>query len=104
MKHAEKVIERILYLRVPNIQRLRNVRVSERVQEQFEVDLALARERVGRLNAGIATCWQEGDHGSRLLLEEILKDSEGHVDWLETQLELIRQVGEELYLSTQVRA
>lgn len=104
MKHAEKVIDRILYLEgVPNMQRLSNVRVGERVYEQFDVDLDLEREHVKRLNMGIDTCRGEGDHGSRLLLEEILEESEDHVNWLETQLELIRQVGEQLYLSTQVR-
>lgn len=104
MKHAEEVIERILYLEgVPNMQRLGTVRVGEQVREQFDVDLALESEHVGRLNAGIDKCREEGDHGSRLLLEEILEDSEEHVDWLETQLELIRQLGEQLYLNTQVR-
>jgi bacterioferritin len=104
MKHAERVIERLLYLEgVPNMQRLGNIRIGERVREQFDVDLDLERTHVGRLNAGIDTAREQGDHGTRLLLEEILDDSEDHVDWLETQVELIRQVGEELYLSTQVR-
>ena len=104
MKHAEKVIERLLYLEgVPNMQRLGNIRIGERVREQFDVDLDLERTHVARLNAGIDTAREQGDHGTRLLLEEILDESEDHVDWLETQVELIRQVGEELYLSTQVR-
>lgn len=104
MKHAEKVIERVLYLEgVPNMQRLANVRVGERVREQFDVDLDLERTHVGRLNAAIETAREVGDQGTRLLLEEILDDSEEHVDWLETQLELISQLGEEIYLSTQVR-
>jgi bacterioferritin len=85
------------------MQRLGNIRIGERVREQFDVDLDLERTHVGRLNAGIDTAREQGDHGTRLLLEEILDDSEDHVDWLETQVELIRQVGEELYLSTQVR-
>jgi bacterioferritin len=104
MKHAEKVIERLLYLEgVPNMQRLGNIRIGERVREQFDVDLDLERTHVARLNAGIDTAREQADHGTRLLFEEILDDTEDHVDWLETQVELIRQVGEELYLSTQVR-
>lgn len=104
MKHAEKVIERLLYLEgVPNMQRLGNIRIGERVREQFDVDLDLERTHVARLNAGIDAAREQADHGTRLLFEEILDDTEDHVDWLETQVELIRQVGEELYLSTQVR-
>jgi bacterioferritin len=104
MKHADDVIERILFLQgVPNMQRLGPVRVGERVGEQFDVDLELESEHVRRLNAGIATCREQGDAGTRLLLEEIPEDSEEHVDWLETQLELVSQLGEQLYLSTQVR-
>lgn len=103
MKHADKVIERILFLEgVPNMQRLGNVRVGERVREQFEVDLALETEHVGRLNRGIEAARGAGDEGTRLLLDDILSDSEEHVDWLETQLGLMSQLGEELYLSTQV--
>ena len=104
MKHAEKVIDRLLYLEgVPNMQRLGNVRVGERVREQLDVDLDLERTHVARLNTAIESAREQGDQGTRLLLEEILEDSEDHVDWLETQLELVRQLGEELYLSTQVR-
>ena len=103
MKHAEKVIDRLLFLEgVPNLQRLGNILIGERVTEQFTVDLALESEHVGRLNRGIAACTESGDNGSRLLLEEILEDSEEHVDWLETQLELVGQLGEGLYLNTQV--
>lgn len=103
MKHAEKVIDRLLFLEgVPNLQRLGNILIGERVPEQFTVDLALETEHVGRLNRGIEACRQSGDEGSRLLLDEILEDSEEHVDWLETQIELISQLGEGLYLNTQV--
>ncbi|MEW6475969.1 MAG: bacterioferritin [Actinomycetota bacterium] len=103
MKHAEKVIERVLFLEgIPNMQRLATVRIGERVKEQFEVDLALETEHVGRLNRGIEASRSSGDEGTRLLLDEILKESEEHVDWLETQLELIGQLGEQLYLSTAV--
>lgn len=103
MKHADSVIERVLYLEgIPNMQRLGNVRIGETVPEQLEVDLELERTHVGRLNAGIEAARQQGDEGTRLLLDEILDDSEDHVDWLETQLALIAQLGEQLYLSTQV--
>lgn len=103
MKHAESVIDRLLFLEgVPNLQRLGTIRIGERVPEQFAVDLELETEHVGRLNRGIAACRESGDEGSRLLLDEILEDSKDHVDWLETQLELISQLGEGLYLNTQV--
>ena len=103
MKHAEELIERILYLDgVPNMQRYSPVRVGEAVKEQLELDLALESEALARLNAGIATCVEKGDNGSRELLERILVSEEEHVDWLETQLEAIRQVGEERYLAQQL--
>lgn len=105
MKHAEKLIERVLYLEgVPNLQRLGSVRVGETVPEQLAVDLDLEKGNIDRLNRGIGLCRDEGDHGSRLLLEEILAEEEGHADWLETQLELISQLGEQLYLLSQVRS
>lgn len=105
MKHAEKLIERILYLEgVPNLQRLGAVRVGETVPEQFASDLDLEKGNIARLNDGILTCRQENDHGTRLLLEEILAEEESHADWLETQQELIRQLGEQLYLNTQVHS
>jgi bacterioferritin len=103
MKHAEELIERILYLEgVPNMQRYSPVRVGETVKEQLELDLALEAEALGRLNAGIATCVEQADNGSRDLLERILVSEEEHVDWLETQLEAMRQVGEERYLAQQL--
>jgi bacterioferritin len=103
MKHAEELIERILYLDgVPNMQRYSPVRVGEAVKEQLELDLALESEALARLNAGIAKCVEKGDNGSRELLERILVSEEEHVDWLETQLEAIRQVGEERYLAQQL--
>jgi bacterioferritin len=104
MKHAEAVIDRVLFLEgVPNMQRLWNVRIGETVPEQFAIDLQLETEHVARLNKGIATSREQGDEGTRLLLDDILDDSEEHVDWLETQIGLVRSLGEQLYLSTQVR-
>ncbi len=103
MKDAEHLIERILYLEgVPNLQRLGTVSVGETVPEQLRLDLALERAAIERLNRGIATCVAEGDNGSRELLEDMLEGEEDHADWLETQLELVRQVGEAHYLAQQM--
>jgi bacterioferritin len=104
MKHADIVIDRILFLEgVPNMQRLNPVTVGETVPEQFEVDLQLEYTAVKRLNDGIAACVAIGDNASRALLEGILVSEEEHADWLEAQLELIRQVGEQNYLAQQLR-
>jgi bacterioferritin len=104
MKHAEKLIERILYLEgVPNAQRLGKIRIGESVPEQLKSDLALEHDAIVRLNAGIQTCREVGDNGSRLLLEEILESEEEHVNWIEAQLALIAQVGEANYLAEQIR-
>ena len=104
MKHADIVIDRILFLEgVPNMQRLYPVTVGETVPEQFQVDLQLEYTAVKRLNDGIAACVAAGDNASRALLEGILVSEEEHADWLEAQLELIRQVGEQNYLAQQLR-
>lgn len=103
MKHAEKLIERILFLDgLPNVQRLGKITIGETVKEQFELDLALEERAIPVLNAGIQQCRDEGDNGTRALFEGILVDEERHVDWLEAQLELIRQIGIENYLAQQV--
>lgn len=103
MKHAEALIDRILYLDgVPNLQRLSALRVGETVPEQFRNDLAVEVEAVARLNRGIAACVAAGDGGSRHLLEEILVSEEEHADWLETQLSAIETIGLENYLSEQL--
>jgi bacterioferritin len=104
MKHAEKVIERILYFDgTPNLQRLGSLRVGESAVEQLRLDLELEREAIPRLNAGIAAAVAIGDNGTRELLEDILTDEEEHADWLETQLTLVEQVGEAHYLAQQIR-
>ncbi len=104
MKHAEEVIERVLFLDgVPNVQRLGKVNIGETVQEQLKVDLALEMDALPRLSSGIETCRKEGDHGSRILLEKILAEEEEHVDWLEAQHDQIRQMGLENYLANQAR-
>jgi bacterioferritin len=103
MGDAEKLIDRILYLDgVPNLQRLGSVRVGETVPEKLSLALQVETEAIDRLNRGIALCTQVGDHGSREVAETILAGEEEHADWLETQLTLIRQVGEAHYLSQQI--
>ena len=105
MMHADKVIERILYLGgVPNMQRLFPVRVGENITEQHQVDLALEVEAVDRLNKGIALCMQKADNGSRVLLESILVEEEQAVDWLEARLEMIEKIGEAAYLAENISA
>ena len=104
MRDAEKLIDRILYLDgVPNLQRLNHVGVGETVPEQFELDLEQERAAVERYNRGIALAVEKADNGTREILEGILRGEEDHLDWLESQQELIRQVGLENYLAQQFR-
>jgi bacterioferritin len=103
MKHAEKLIDRILFLEgVPEIARYDVIRVGTDVKEQLENDLALEMKGVKAYNDAIQLCIQRNDGGSRELLESILVESEEHVDWLETQLSLINDVGLQLYLQHQI--
>jgi bacterioferritin len=103
MKDADSLIERILYLEGhPNLQRLGTVRVGETVAEKLQLALDLETESIARLNSGIALCLERGDNGSRDVLESILEGEEDHADWLETQLELLRQVGDAHYLAAQI--
>jgi bacterioferritin len=103
MKDADELIERILYLEgVPNLQRLGAVRVGETPAEKLQLALELERDSIERLNRGINLCVERGDSGSRDVLETILRGEEEHADWLETQLELIRQVGDAHYLAQQI--
>ena len=103
MKHAEELIERVLYLEgLPNLQRLEKVNVGEKVKEQLKLDLDLEIAGVARLNKSIALAVEVGDDGSRELLEKILTSEEEHLNWLESQLELIKQVGEQNYLAQQI--
>ncbi len=105
MKDAEMLIDRILYLDgVPNLQRLGQVMVGETVVEKLNLALELETAAIARLQAGVNLCEEQNDNGSRQLLEEILSGEEEHADWLETQLELVRQLGEPFYLSQQVRS
>ncbi len=103
MRHAESLVDRVLYFDgVPNLQRLSTLRIGETVEEQFRNDLDLEYAAVERLNAGIAAAVSAGDNGTRNLLEGILVSEEEHIDWLETQLEAIRQVGLQQYLAEQL--
>ncbi len=105
MQHADKVIERILFLDgVPNMQRLSPVKVGENPVEMHEVDLALEMIAVERLNRGIVVATQAADNGTRALLEQILREEEEAVDWLETQLSIIKDVGRENYLAEMISA
>jgi bacterioferritin len=103
MKHAEKLIDRIIFLDgVPEIARYDVIRVGANLREQFQYDLELEMKGVQTYNKAVALCQQEGDNGSRELLAPILVESEEHVDWLETQLDLIDKMGIENYMVTQV--
>jgi len=103
MRHADRVTDRILYFDgVPNYQRLSPLRIGETVVEQLEADLALEYEAVRRLNEGVALAVAKHDNGTRHLFEEILVHEEEHIDWIETQLETIRQIGVENYLAQQL--
>ena len=103
MKHAELLIDRILFLEgVPEIARYDVIRVGTDVKEQFEYDLVLETRGVTAYNEAVALCAAVKDSGSRELLAKILVESEEHVDWLETQLSLIDDVGLQLYLQDQI--
>jgi bacterioferritin len=103
MKHADRLIERVLYLEgVPNVQRLGKVNVGETVPEQLRLDLEVEKAAIKMLNDGIEKCRALGDHGSRDLLEDLLKGEEEHANWIEAQLSLIQQIGEAHYLAQQV--
>lgn len=99
MKHADKLADRILFLQgLPNFQALGKLRVGENPRELLECDLALEMDALPVLREGIAYCETASDYVSRQLLVEILESEEEHVDWLETQLELIGRIGEPNYL------
>ncbi len=102
MKHAQSLIERILYLEgVPNMQRYMKINVGQTVPEQHAFDLEVEQAAVARLNAGLEVCRSVGDNGSRVLLESILQEEEKHIDWLDAQLQQIADVGLPNYLARQ---
>ncbi len=105
MKHADRVIARILFFDgVPNMQRMNPVRVGENPIEQHELDLALELKAVKRLNEGIAASREKGDNGTRELLEEILQEEEDSVDWHEAQLHIVKEIGKEQYLAEMIKS
>ncbi len=104
MKHADALIERVLFLEgLPNVQRLGKINIGQTVQDALKSDLGLEMTAVPLLNKGIQLCRDVGDNGSEDLLMKILESEEEHVDWIEAQLELIKQVGEQNYLAQQIR-
>ena len=104
MKHADKLVERILFLDgLPNLQKLHKIAIGQTVIEILKNDLTLESGTVPRLNKGIQLSRDLGDNGSDALLTYILVESEKHVDWPESQLELVQQVGDVQYLAQQIR-
>jgi bacterioferritin len=104
MKDADELIGHILYLEgVPNVQRLGTVQVGETVPEQFKADLKAEQEMLKILTDGVSHCAKAGDYTTRHMLEDMAKDVDEHIDWIETQMETISQVGLENYLSEQIK-
>jgi bacterioferritin len=104
MKHADRLVERILFLEgLPNLQAIGKLLVGESPREALECDLRLETEALPTLNTAIADCENLGDYVSRELFRDILSSEQEHIDWLETQLGLLAQLGETAYLQTRVR-
>lgn len=103
MKHADQLIERILFLEgLPNLQELGKLRIGENVREILQCDLDMELDSLPDIKAAIAYCESHKDYVSRELFDSILVSEEGHVDWLETQIDLIEKVGSENYLQSQM--
>lgn len=103
MKHADKLINRILMLDgLPNLQALNKLLIGESTQEMLECDLKMEQGGHKSLKDCIAACEKAGDYVSREILEDILEDTEDHIEWIETQLELIGKVGLQNYIQSQM--
>jgi bacterioferritin len=103
MKHAEKLIGRLLFLEGrPVVSKLNEIAIGSEVEPQLKNDLRAEEGAVQAYNMGIRVCVENNDNGTRELLEEILKDEERHVDWIEAQLDQIKQMGVQNYLVEQV--
>lgn len=104
MQHADRIIERILFLEgTPNISSYDKITVGADVKQQLDNDLALEAAALVVLHDGIKTCVEAADDASRELLEHILVDEEEHVDWIESQLHQIKEVGYQIYLAQQIK-
>ncbi len=103
MKHAEKLIGRILFLEgKPIVTKLKKIKIGESVEMQFQNDWQAEREAIKAYNKAIKLCRELHDNGTEELLEEILKDEEEHIDWIEAQLDQIKQMGIKNYLTEQI--
>lgn len=103
MKHAEKLIARILYLEGrPVVSHLKDIHIGPEVEEQLKNDWSAEEGAIKAYNQGIRLTVELADNGTRELLESILKDEENHIDWLEAQQDQIRQMGVKIYLAEQI--
>ena len=105
MKHAQQIIDRVLFLEgVPNVQKLGPISIGQTVPEMMDADLALEMKAIPTLKDGIRACYDANDHVSREVLENILESEEEHVDWLESQIHMLGEMGKENYLAEQMQS
>lgn len=103
MKHAQSITDRILFLEgLPNLQKLGKLKIGEKTEEIFVADLALEYENIPKVREAIQKCIDTSDHVTRELLEHILEDEEEHVDWIEAQQQIIKDIGIANYLAQQI--